>query len=462
MKIYKYLVLSLLFVGLSSCEAWLDVTPSSTIKAPELIKTEEGFHKALIGVYINMSSSALYGGDLTMSVLDVLAQNYTTPMEQAKHQYEKFAKYEYKDKKVEARIDAIWENLYNCITGCNSIFESLDLQKVVFSDHYYEIVKGELLAIRAMLHLDALRLFAQAPKYGINDKAIPYVQYFGEERVPFSTSKEVLQYIIRDLKNACDLLEKNDPIVVTNDIATNPNNNYFENRQSRMNFYAVKAILARAYLWAGDYHNAKECALDVYNSNHFALVTDKALDEIVEKSGSLTFRNEHIMSIYVDQLQVNRTKYIFDKDDPSTVLAINTEIASDLYSPSDKRYMTWFAELSDVYDKITKYKYGQHIPMIKISEILLILTESSDDINEAATYLNKLRRERGMGEALVTNFNITDLLLSEYQREFIGEGVLFYQYKRYDRTTLPNSIVLKDTKAVYNLPIPKSELEFAQ
>ena len=34
-------------------------------------------------------------------------------------------------------------------------------------------------------------------------------------------------------------------------------------RQYRMNYYAVKALMARAYMWKEDYSKAKECAIEV-------------------------------------------------------------------------------------------------------------------------------------------------------------------------------------------------------
>jgi hypothetical protein len=51
-------------------------------------------------------------------------------------------------------------------------------------------------------------------------------------------------------------------------------------------------------------------------------------------------------------------------------------------------------------------------------------------------------------------------IAAEYRREFIGEGQLFYYYKRLDVQKLPTIAQFTDSDAVYSLPIPVSESEF--
>lgn len=55
---------------------------------------------------------------------------------------------------------------------------------------------------------------------------------------------------------------------------------FLSNRFNRMNKYAVKAELARAYLWKGDKTNAAIKAQEVIDNKQFALVTDNTLDKL--------------------------------------------------------------------------------------------------------------------------------------------------------------------------------------
>ena len=77
--INKTIILSL-FVALTGCNDWLDVSPKADMKAEDLFGTEAGFRDALVGVYALMCGTNSYGRDLTYGYLDVLAQYYNSPL----------------------------------------------------------------------------------------------------------------------------------------------------------------------------------------------------------------------------------------------------------------------------------------------------------------------------------------------------------------------------------------------
>ena len=78
--INKTIILSL-FVALTGCNDWLDVSPKADMKAEDLFGTEAGFRDALVGVYALMCGTNSYGRDLTYGYLDVLAQYYKQSVE---------------------------------------------------------------------------------------------------------------------------------------------------------------------------------------------------------------------------------------------------------------------------------------------------------------------------------------------------------------------------------------------
>lgn len=69
--------LAVVLVSLTACNDWLDVSPKTEIKAKDNFSSEQGFKDALTGCYLTMTSSSLYGKELTFGLLDVLAQYYT-------------------------------------------------------------------------------------------------------------------------------------------------------------------------------------------------------------------------------------------------------------------------------------------------------------------------------------------------------------------------------------------------
>ena len=69
------------------------------------------------------------------------------------------------------------------------------------------------------------------------------------------------------------------------------------------------------------------------------------------------------------------------------------------------------------------------IPMLRLGEMYLIAAESQSDVLANGTsYVNTLRRNRGISTSLEAL--TPELLKYEYIRELYGEGQLFYLYKR--------------------------------
>lgn len=60
------------------------------------------------------------------------------------------------------------------ILNCNKLLKNIQGKQSLFTGYNYDIIRGEALALRAMLHFDMLRLFG--PVYSLNPDgtAIPY------------------------------------------------------------------------------------------------------------------------------------------------------------------------------------------------------------------------------------------------------------------------------------------------
>ena len=82
-KIYRLLLLVTIMPVFAGCDNWLDVSPKTEVKETDLFSKESGFKTALLGAYIEMISPDLYGGNLTMGFMDVLAQYYNITSEES-------------------------------------------------------------------------------------------------------------------------------------------------------------------------------------------------------------------------------------------------------------------------------------------------------------------------------------------------------------------------------------------
>jgi glyceraldehyde-3-phosphate dehydrogenase (NADP+) len=60
----------------TSCNKFLDVTPRDLILEDQVFSSEAGINNALNGVYLGMTTDGLYGGNLTLSAVEAMAQRY--------------------------------------------------------------------------------------------------------------------------------------------------------------------------------------------------------------------------------------------------------------------------------------------------------------------------------------------------------------------------------------------------
>lgn len=116
-------------------------------------------------------------------------------------------------------------------------------------------MKAEALGLRAFLHFDLLRLFG--PVYRINPaaKAISYRTTFDRQATPALPANQVVDLLLKDLQTADSLLEKHDTRFFWKSYEREDEPGYelfLDQRQTRMNVYAVKAMLARVYCYKGD------------------------------------------------------------------------------------------------------------------------------------------------------------------------------------------------------------------
>lgn len=458
---------------LTSCGDWFDVSSEIDVKEDEMFKKESGFFDALIGVYATMSSGDLYGDKLTLCCLDIMAYNYKIGS-QAPDLYTSLAKYDYKNKDVESVIKNVWGNMYNGIANANKIIDRLEkADRAIFEKGNYEMIKGEALALRAYLHFDLLRLFGSSEMMSNNEKWIPYVTKFGYKNTPYSTFKEVIEKTLADLNTAEDLL--------SNDIVLRPmerpTNVYVMNREIRLNLFAVKALKARVMLYGGkpksEIYSYMESLFDLLDNNiNYPRLTTRPQD--IDKDKLIA--QELIFSVYVDRLSDTAPKYFpsFTKDTElsNTKENLDNIFDYDNYKMQDARYELLFI-MEDGLLRLRKFrqelgdgsKIKSRIPMLKLSEMYYIAAETASDAETAQKYINNVRAARRLDKLEFNSMEeINQYLLQEYRREFIGEGQLFYLYKRLNLPNIPDCELNLSERLteVYRFPLPQQEDEWGE
>ena len=155
MDMKKYIVYLVAVFLFSSCEEWLDVKPKSEIEGSELFSTEQGFKDALTGIYTAMSAESLYGCEMTYGLVDVIGDAYYSGAIYSGTAYAYARNHQYDQTSVEALINTIWSGCYNAIATINNTLENLEqADSTMFAADNYNVIKGELLGLRAFLHFD--------------------------------------------------------------------------------------------------------------------------------------------------------------------------------------------------------------------------------------------------------------------------------------------------------------------
>lgn len=454
------------------CKKWLDVSPKTQVRERDLFETERGFKDALIGAYQLLSDKKAYGQNLTMGFADALAQRYNTLS--TSHIFYAAARYQYTNTAIKTYIKDTWGALYAGVANVNNILEQIDNRKTVFSGNNYNLVKGEALAIRALLHFDLLRLFGTAPIVNANKPSIPYVTTFDKEIYPLLTVAEVINNCFTDLNVAAELLR------VDKTIRTGYNDDPFLSyTRNHLNYWAVKGLQARIHLYKGDKAAALAAALEVINESgpQFPFVTQAAAAAVNNRDRA--YATEQLFSIYVYKL-ADYAKDYFKTEAVNGIptLYTSTSDLNNLYETAnggsaDIRYLYWFNSYGSGYST-TKYwqdDYSEQdsaiqlkglIPVIRFSEMYYIAAECAATAADGVAYLNVVRSKRGI-PALSTALSAVALeaeILKEYKKETYAEGQLFYYFKRKNTTRVDGSnITMND--ATWVLPIPDDEVEFA-
>ncbi|SMG51225.1 RagB/SusD family nutrient uptake outer membrane protein [Sphingobacterium psychroaquaticum] len=451
---------------LSGCNKWLDVDLADKVTDEKLFSTAQGYQEALAGVYSAMADSAMYGAKLTMEETDLLAQYYS--YDGVSTNYENFKNYNYPEARSQTRILESWKNLYAAIAGANNIIAWATKDTKVLSPDLKDQVLGEAYAMRGYLHLDLIRLFCPDVKRLPKATGIPYNLHFGVALPPMYTVEEAVQLVVNDLRDAEKFLAK-DPITTVKPYLM-ANKNEADKYVARLNYYGVKALLARVSLMRGDKVSAVKYATEVVESGAFKLLDFASIDKS-DKEVDMLFSDEHIFSLRKKPLSdysISLHYQLVDERGGTTPAKLPFANLSQIYENNndDIRYIKWFSTTNRSFVKFNidnKDKFFPKMPMIKLSEMYLILAEchlGSDD-QKAYHYINTLRDHRIRNNSHWSYLTM-DYIMQEMRREFVGEGQLWYAYKRLNLgIPTSNGIIgtVPPSEQVFVFPIPLKEME---
>ena len=455
---------------LYSCNKWLDVQPRSQVEDTELFSTESGYKEALAGVYSSMVSSKTYSKEMTYGFIGVLGQEWDFYYDA---QYKDAAAYNYEGTYPTSTIRNIWANSYSGIANVNNLIAHIDDDVKLFSTGNHDVIKGEALALRAFLHFDLLRCFGVSYAVDSLHPSIPYSTSLTYKVFPQLTVRDVAAAVLQDLLQAEALLKNADPIVTEREIDEATDNGYLLNRQLHLNYYAVKAMQARVLMWMGNYRQALEAAEVVISSEKFPWATVSNLqagyDRCLATEHLFALNNLTLTADVADEFFSDNSAYSFavtrDRllsyfDNATQDYRYTFLFKSGSATHANNRYLTKYDEPGG---NNTYYKY--RMPLIRISEMFLIKSEAEYRIGNAdaaKATLNRLRVARNLPTLAELPADFFLELIHAYRREFLGEGQLFFLYKRLNWPNVLYSDVDAVAEKIYTFPLPITETESIQ
>ncbi len=393
MKIYKIALLFLVLISTISCKKFLDIKSQSEQDEDEVFTTVDGLRNARIGMYSSLQSRDYYGG-----VYPLLAEAYSDNGSTGGYDVSDLDSI--KNRNVipnNLYIKGISVAIYHSIYTANKILENAD--KIAGVDETeLKNIKGEAYFVRALAEFDLLRMFGQhwdlTSPYGISIKTTTANP---TQIIARSSVQATYNQIIDDLKQAESLnIVNKEPF-----------------KCQYVSSYAIKALLARVYLYTKDFEKASAYASEVIaNSVDFVLLGSSNLDKIYTTKNT----KESIFELkFTSQNQSFYNGFTYSRSDAlrSDVQFLASENLKTFFESRTNDFRANFVDYVDVDVSIQpdgrtqKYR-GEETRdnaayILRLAEMYLIRAEALGLAGGGLTDLNLIRENRGMAPILIAD-----------------------------------------------------------
>lgn len=438
----------LLSLSFPSCKKYLDPGPPSTQLTGETVfKNDATAIAAQLSIYSEMEATGLaysmivylgIAGDenanywtFTQDYLDIASNNLTPNNE---------------------LVSGMWNAFYKYIYQSNAMLEGI-AGSTTLSTPVKKQLEGEALFVRAFSHFYLINLFGYIPLVTATD-------YQSNALASQSDSAVIYNAIISDLVRSKDLLTAN-YVGSKNEVSID---------RVRPNKFAASALLARVYLYTGQWDKAQaEAGFVLANTTLYHLEPDL----------SKVFLKNSPEAVWQWMAVLPNFNTYVGGFLPTTGFPYIVTLSSGLVSrlqTSDNRKAAWTNIFDGGTEKFVfpyKYKAGQgtgsiteYTMVLRLAEQYLIRAEASAQLSNLAASLadlNTIRQRAGLPDTTITNQpDLLNAIGDERRLEFFGEfGDRWIDLKRTGKID-PILSQLKGTDWSPTdklFPIPQTELD---
>jgi len=473
MKYIYSLLLAAMLLGFSSCENFLDRKPSTSIDADDAITNIKNARVALNGMYSAFKSSSYYGR--TMTVVPDIMSDETFSVIGYSNTYGEMYKWSY----TAGSGSSPWGVMYATIIRSANIINKID---AIEGDSLQKVsIKGEALLGRALAHFDLVKIYGKSYNASTSntDLGVPIITEFDFGQPSRNTVKEVYTQIIEDAKMAKELIPE---VAASGD---------FDKITRYFTKYTADALLARVYLYMGDWDNAIIHASNLIEGSPFVLSEGAEFNSMWKNDDSMEIISKFGLTVADASGITPGFSYYNDSQGLPNPDYVPAQWLLDMYdTDKDIRYNTYFANVKTNYDGwvttlVNKYpgnpefngtnQNGAHMPKVfRLAEMYLIRAEayaSLDNDALAATDLNLLRSKRisDYSDEFLTGDDLKTAIWNERTKELAFEGHRFFDLKRKglgftrvpqeNTVSGPNALEVKPNNHRWSWAIP--QIEFA-
>ncbi|RYY27207.1 MAG: RagB/SusD family nutrient uptake outer membrane protein, partial [Chitinophagaceae bacterium] len=418
-KIFRYKITSLLIFGLllsvSACKKFVQVGPPVTsLNQDNIYENDKTAIASLTGIYIQLSNN----NNLDLSIYPGLSSDELTLYSGVTSNQELIDFYKNSLKASTSYGSNYWGKLYNVIFNINAAIEGLSSSSKLTPEIKQKLL-GEAYFLRGYVYFYLTNLFGDVP-------LALTTEYTTNSNLVKSPKDLVFGQILSDLNQAKGLLSPSYLDASLIKVST---------ERVRPVQSAASAMLARTFLYKGDYINAeKEASLVLANTSSYDTVS---LNNVFIKNSK-----ETIWSIQ-PVINVGNTAdarlFIIPGTGPSTTYwaSLSSNMLS-AFETGDKRLVNWVSSVTvsgKTYFFPYKYKVVSTVPVTTSSEYLVVLrlgeqylirAEARAQLGNLAGALNDLnlirKRARLSASTATTKTDILTAIIRERQVELFAEG----------------------------------------
>lgn len=444
-KINVVIIALIIAISSTSCDEFTEVDrPSGQLTRPVVFEDPATADAALLYVYARMRDWGMLTGSnqSTTTKLGAYADEFSFYGSASSATLPFYNNALTPD---DATLASWWKEAYNQIYAANSVIEGV-AASTALSQADKDRLTGEALFIRAHLHIQLTMLFGDVPFVNTTD-------YRVNTNIGKNTSPEVLALAIMDLQVAAQLLPEP----------------YNTPERTRPNKSAAMAMMARAYLYAGEWAAAADAASQVIN-NTALYDWEEDLNDEFKKEATTTIWQYH--PPLPGRNTAEGATFILVTGPPDEI-AIREQLL-EAFEPGDLRRVNWIGSVSD--ESTTwyfPYKYKEkeitassveYSIQLRLAEQYLIRAEAraqQGELLSAKEDLDRIRTRAGLTETPATSQGeLLEAIMNERRVELFAEGGhRFIDLKRSGRLDQ----VLSGLKPAWNtedrnLPLPENEL----